>query len=133
MRYSDGRRLHADTVTRRFNRLVDLAGVRRIRLHDVRHTYATLSFARRVPVKVVSERLGHASVSFTQDTYMPVIPGMDEQGARIAATAILGAASAQQNVVGIDSHYNRLLKPQGKVAIPRPVRPRERSNWRSRM
>jgi integrase len=38
MRYPDGRRLHADTVTRRFNRLVDRAGVRRIRLHDVRHT-----------------------------------------------------------------------------------------------
>ncbi|MDN5930912.1 MAG: tyrosine-type recombinase/integrase [Pseudonocardia sp.] len=41
MRYADGRRLHADTVTRRFNRLVDLAGLRRIRLHDVRHTFAT--------------------------------------------------------------------------------------------
>ena len=40
MRYSDGRALHADTITRRFNRLVDLAGVRRIRLHDVSHTYA---------------------------------------------------------------------------------------------
>jgi len=43
-----------------------------------------------VPVKVVSERLGHSSVSFTQDTYMHVIPGMDEHGARVAATAILG-------------------------------------------
>jgi integrase len=43
MRYEDGRRLHADTGTRRFNRLVDLAGVRRIRLHDVRHTYARRS------------------------------------------------------------------------------------------
>ncbi|MGH3857091.1 MAG: tyrosine-type recombinase/integrase [Pseudonocardiaceae bacterium] len=37
MRYEDGRPLHADTITRRFNRLVDLAGVRRIRLHDIRH------------------------------------------------------------------------------------------------
>jgi hypothetical protein len=47
-----------------------------------------------VPVKVVSERLGHASVSFTQDTYMHVIPGMDEHGARLAATAILGPADS---------------------------------------
>jgi len=45
-----------------------------------------------VPVKVVSERLGHSSVSFTQDTYVHVIPGMDEHGAQVAATAILGPA-----------------------------------------
>ena len=37
MRFEDGRPVHADTITRRFNRLVDRAGVRRIRLHDVRH------------------------------------------------------------------------------------------------
>ena len=49
IRYSDGRALHADTITRRFNRLVDLAGVRRIRLHDVRHTYATLSLDSGCP------------------------------------------------------------------------------------
>jgi integrase len=39
----DGRRPHPDSVTDRFNRLVDRAGARRIRLHDVRHTYSTLS------------------------------------------------------------------------------------------
>ena len=57
MRYSDGRALHADTITRRFNRLVDLAGVRRIRLHDVRHTYATLSLDSGVHAKIVSDRM----------------------------------------------------------------------------
>ena len=41
-------------------------------------------------MKVVSERLGHGSVAFTQDTYMHVIPGMDEHGAQVAASAILG-------------------------------------------
>jgi integrase len=48
MVFEDGRRLHPDTITSRFNRLVDLAGVRRIRLHDVRHTYATLGQRRGV-------------------------------------------------------------------------------------
>jgi integrase len=43
MVFEDGRRLHPDTITDRFNRLVDLGGVRRIRLHDIRHTYATLA------------------------------------------------------------------------------------------
>jgi hypothetical protein len=47
-----------------------------------------------VPVKVVSERLGHASVSFTQDIYMHVIPGMDEHAAQLAATAILGKTAS---------------------------------------
>ena len=49
MRYPDGRALHADTITRRFNRLVDLAGVRRIRLHDVRHTYRDAVAEQRRP------------------------------------------------------------------------------------
>ena len=46
--FADGRRPHPDTVTSRFNRLVDQAGVRRIRPHDVRHTYATLPEGRGV-------------------------------------------------------------------------------------
>jgi integrase len=44
----DGRPVHPDTITRRFNRLVDRAGVPWIRLHDVRHTYATVSQIGRV-------------------------------------------------------------------------------------
>jgi hypothetical protein len=66
------------------------AGLPPIRLHDVRNSYATAALRAGVPVKVVSERLGHSSVAFTQDTYMHVIPGMDEHSARVAATAILG-------------------------------------------
>jgi precorrin-3B methylase len=44
-----------------------------------------------MPVKVVSERMGHSSVAFTMQTYMHVIPGMDEQAAQVAAAAILGS------------------------------------------
>jgi hypothetical protein len=58
--------------------------------HEVRHSYATAALRAGVPVKVVSEWLGHASVAFTQGTYMHVIPGMDEHGARLAAAAIFG-------------------------------------------
>ena len=59
-----------------------------------------------MPVKVVSERLGHSSVSFTQDTYMHVIPGMDEHAAQVAATAILGPATGSVTTavtIGADS------------------------------
>jgi integrase len=46
--HPDGRPVHHDTITDRFNRLVDRAGVKRIRLHDLRHTYATTSQMGRI-------------------------------------------------------------------------------------
>jgi integrase len=69
MCFEDGRRLHPDTVTRRFDRLVDLAGVRPIRLHDIRHTYTTLAMDEGVNPKMVSERVGRANVTVTQQIY----------------------------------------------------------------
>jgi Phage integrase family len=60
--HPDGKPIPPDTITRRFNRLVDRAGLPRIRLHDVRHTYATLSLDAGVEPKVVSDRIGHANM-----------------------------------------------------------------------
>lgn len=62
-------------------RAVERSGVPRIRLHDLRHTHATLLLAAGLNAKVVSERLGHSSVSFTLDTYAHVIPGMQPDAA----------------------------------------------------
>jgi integrase len=57
-----------------------------IRLHDLRHTHATLLLADGVPVKVVSERLGHASATITLTVYQHVHPGMGREAAdRFAA------------------------------------------------
>ena len=53
-----------------------------IRLHDLRHTHCTLLIKAGVPVKVVSERLGHATPAFTIDTYQHVLPGMQANAAR---------------------------------------------------
>lgn len=52
-----------------------------IRFHDLRHTHASLLLRDRVPIKVVSERLGHANPAFTMTTYQHVIPGMQEDAA----------------------------------------------------
>ncbi len=65
----EGRPLHPDTITARFNRLVDRAGVQRIRLHDVRHTYATMALDADQNVKTLSERIGHADTSVTYQIY----------------------------------------------------------------
>jgi integrase len=65
----EGRRLHPDTLGRRFNRLVDRARVPRIRLQDVRHTYATLAMDAGADPKVLSDRIGHANTSITLQVY----------------------------------------------------------------
>jgi integrase len=65
-----GRPLHPDTLTDRFDRLVAGAGVRRIRLHDARHTCGTLMHLGGEPVAVISAWLGHSSPAFTMRTYV---------------------------------------------------------------
>ncbi len=54
-----------------------------IRLHDLRHIHGTLLIAAGVPVKVVSERFGHATPAFSIDTHQHVLPGMQAQAARV--------------------------------------------------
>jgi integrase len=87
----DGSDLHPDLVTRAFARHVKAAGVPRIRLHDMRHTHASLLLRAGQPVKVVSERLGHADVAFTMRVYQHVLPGMQQQTADSFATLIEAA------------------------------------------
>ena len=61
--------------------LLGNAALPRIRFHDLRHTAATLLLSARVNPKVVSEMLGHASVSITLDIYSHVIPDMQQDAA----------------------------------------------------
>ena len=82
---SGGSPLNPDTVTQWFDRTVRRSSLPRIRLHDLRHTHATHLLAAGVNVKIVSERLGHASTSFTLDTYGHVMPGQQATAAAVAA------------------------------------------------
>jgi len=66
------------TLTLAFRRLTRRLGFTGVRLHDLRHTHATLMMEQGVNPKVVSERLGHASVVITLDTYSHVLPNMQE-------------------------------------------------------
>jgi hypothetical protein len=61
----------------------------KIRLHDVRHSYASAALAAGIAAKVVSERLGHATIAITMDTYSHVLPGLDERAAATVAQLIL--------------------------------------------
>jgi integrase len=62
-----------------WGRLVKKAGLPYIRFHDMRHTAATLLLAHGMPIKAVSEMLGHASVSITLNLYGHVLPHMQQQ------------------------------------------------------
>ncbi|MCW2881182.1 MAG: Integrase [Sphaerisporangium sp.] len=62
-----------------------------VRLHDLRHTHATLLLAKGVPVKVVSERLGHASPTATLTVYAHVMPGNQRDAAEQFASLVAEA------------------------------------------
>ena len=57
-------------------------GLPHIRFHDLRHTHATLMLKQGVHPKIVSERLGHASIAITLDTYSHVVSGLQETTAQ---------------------------------------------------
>lgn len=79
----DGRPTHPELLSRTFERVAARAGMPRIRFHDLRHTHASLLLKAGVAVKVVSERLGHASPSFTLEVYGWVLPGMQAEAAAV--------------------------------------------------
>src|ERR1700722_12961983 len=68
-------------LKREFRRLLAAAGIRPIRLYDLRHTAATLGIAAGVSVKVISDQLGHASISFTLERYSHVLPSIQDEAA----------------------------------------------------
>jgi integrase len=88
----DGSELHPDRdVTDAFDRLVRSAGLPRIRFHDARHSHATAALAAGVPLKIVSDRLGHSSIAITANIYSHVSDGMAADAAARIAGAIFGA------------------------------------------
>ena len=67
-----------DKLTSAFAALVRGTGISGLRFHDLRHTHATQLLKQGIHPKVVSERLGHATVAITLDTYSHVLPGLQK-------------------------------------------------------
>ncbi len=86
----DGSPVHPDFLSQTFDRSVKRLGLPRIRFHDLRHTHATLGLAAGVPAKVMSERLGHASVAFTLDVYTHAVPSLSAEAAQQVSDLIFG-------------------------------------------
>ena len=86
--HNDGSPIHPQVLSDAFKRLVCQSGLPRIRLHDLRHTHATLLLKAGVLIKVVSERLGHSTPGFTMATYQHVLPGMQAEAAKTFAALL---------------------------------------------
>jgi len=104
----DGSPMRPDSMTQAFARKVRALKMPVIRLHDLRHTRATIGLAAGVHAKIMTERLGHASTAFTMDTYSHVMPGMQAEAAATIATALFG-----------DPHRDDEQEPS--VSAPRKV------------
>jgi integrase len=82
----DGRTL----IRKWFRPLLQRAGLPPIRLHDLRHSYASIALARGVHPKVVQETLGHTSIAVTLDLYSHTVPTLQRDATREMGAALLG-------------------------------------------
>lgn len=79
--HPDGKPLIPSSATQAWRNLTRKTDLRGVRFHDLRHTHASLMLRAGVNPKVVSERLGHAGVAITLDTYSHVLPGLQREAA----------------------------------------------------
>ena len=79
--HEDGSPLDPSTVTHTFIKVTRKASLTGLRLHDLRHSYASLMLAAGVNVKAISQSMGHANIGITLDTYSHLLPGMGKAAA----------------------------------------------------
>ena len=77
----DGSPIDPDRVSKEFPKLVRAKGLPYLTFHGLRHAHATLALSTGVNPKIVSEQLGHSSISVSMDIYSHVLPGMQEEAA----------------------------------------------------
>lgn len=77
--WNDGRPFDPLYISKKFVKLIKKYEFPRIRFHDLRHTHATMLLQQGINPKIVSERLGHSTISITLDTYSHVLPNMQKE------------------------------------------------------
>ncbi|MBM3133063.1 MAG: site-specific integrase, partial [Chloroflexi bacterium] len=107
---SDGGPMSPDTITHAFKRIASKLGLSKVRFHDLRHSHATLMLKAGVHPKIVSERLGHASINITLDTYTHILPGLQEAAA-LAFEESLAVRSAENPLNGADDRRVPKMSP----------------------
>ena len=79
--WADGQLMQPNSLSRAWRRIVRSVGLPGVRLHDARHTHASLMLQQNIHPKVVQERLGHSSIAITLDTYSHAVPGLQSAAA----------------------------------------------------
>jgi integrase len=97
---SRGGPLHASTVTKQLQRLLLEAGLPRMRFHDLRHSAGSLLQAQHVPMRVISEVLGHSRMAVTADIYTHVLPELVDAAAVAMDEALGGQLGGQRSDAG---------------------------------
>jgi integrase len=92
----NGRAWHPGSVSQRFRRLIQRGDFPPVRLHDLRHSAATIALQAGVDIKVVSEQLGHSTTTLTRDTYQSVSKSLHHE----AASAVAAKIQATRRTVG---------------------------------
>jgi integrase len=96
----DGEALDPTFVSRHFDRLVKRHGLPRIRLHDLRHTSASIGLASGETLLEVSRRLGHSSISVTADIYSHIAPLVASESAERLAATVYGTVGPHETTPG---------------------------------
>ena len=99
----EGKPIDPCVVTHAFSRTATRAGLRNVRFHDLRHTFASLMLLRGAKPKVISEALGHSSVAFTMDVYSHIIDGM-QSDAMVLLDEVL-PAGVNNNFTSLNCRY----------------------------
>src|SRR5262249_23032478 len=89
--WGDGRPLRPDWLTHRFHYLVAASGPPPVRVHDLRHSAATLALTAHTDLRLVQDMPGHASYASTADTYTAVLPEPAYEAAEATAHLVLTA------------------------------------------
>ncbi len=93
----DGTPYSPGSITTRFAQLVETSGLRKVRLHDLRHGNASLMLAAGVDIAIVSKRLRHSSIAITADTYSHLLEGVGKDAAE-RSTGLIPRSSRDQSV-----------------------------------
>jgi hypothetical protein len=117
----DGTPIHPKTISYQFGKAIRAAKLPPIRLHDLRHTHATLALKAGIHPRIVQERLGHANVSITLDTYSLVDLDMQAAAARQVAALVVAAPPTERSWKSCDHPVTTRPENDGSRRPRRPL------------
>jgi len=109
----EGKPLNPPSLSRDFARIARRTGLKGVRFHDLRHTFASLMLLRGAKPKVISEALGHSSVAFTMDVYSHIIEGMQQEAMALLDEVLPPGKN------GVPKQFNANLTPRVDITLSR--------------